>query len=88
MKHGQVEDVAGLHEAKIEVKEFVDYLNRPEAFKKLGARLPKGALLLGTLFIRSFREQSQRVTSQARPAAGKLCWPRQWQRRPQFHSWR
>eukprot|EP00299_Pterocystis_sp_00344_P015760 c7884_g1_i1.p1 GENE.c7884_g1_i1~~c7884_g1_i1.p1 ORF type:complete len:704 (-),score=157.87 c7884_g1_i1:31-2109(-) len=40
-------DVAGLFEAKEEVMEFVHFLRTPEKYERLGARLPKGALLVG-----------------------------------------
>jgi AFG3 family protein len=41
------EDVAGLEEAKEEVKEIVDFLKTPGKFTKLGGKIPKGALLVG-----------------------------------------
>ena len=40
-------DVAGLEEAKIEVKEIIDFLNNPETYTKLGAKIPKGVMLVG-----------------------------------------
>jgi len=39
--------VAGCDEAKKEIVEFVDFLQSPEQFTKLGAKIPKGALLCG-----------------------------------------
>jgi AFG3 family protein len=39
--------VAGMQNAKTEVQEFVDFLKAPEKYKKLGAKVPKGALLTG-----------------------------------------
>lgn len=40
-------DVAGCDEAKKEIVEFVDFLKDSERFTKLGAKIPKGALLCG-----------------------------------------
>ena len=40
-------DVAGLDEAKEDVKEIVDFLKNPSKFTKLGGKIPKGALLVG-----------------------------------------
>jgi cell division protease FtsH len=40
-------DVAGVDEAKKELEEVVDFLKHPEKYKKLGARTPKGVLLVG-----------------------------------------
>jgi cell division protease FtsH len=47
---GQVitfQDVAGVDEAKDEVKEIVEFLRQPEKFSSLGGRIPKGVLLIG-----------------------------------------
>ena len=41
------EDVAGVEEAKEEVKEIVDFLKFPERYMNLGAKIPKGVLLVG-----------------------------------------
>lgn len=40
-------DVAGLEEAKVEVKEIVDFLKSPSKYTNLGGKIPKGALLVG-----------------------------------------
>ncbi len=40
-------DVAGLEEAKVEIKEIVDFLKNPEKYTRLGGKIPRGVLLVG-----------------------------------------
>lgn len=40
-------DVAGCDEAKLEIMEFVNFLKKPNKYKELGAKIPRGALLVG-----------------------------------------
>lgn len=41
------DDVAGVESAKIELNEIVDFLKNPKKYKKIGARIPRGILLMG-----------------------------------------
>ncbi len=41
------DDVAGVQEAKEELKDIVDYLKNPEKYQRIGAKIPRGALLVG-----------------------------------------
>ncbi|MDX5480780.1 MAG: ATP-dependent zinc metalloprotease FtsH [Hymenobacteraceae bacterium] len=58
-------DVAGLDEAAMEVKEVVDFLKNPEDFTKLGAKIPKGVIMVGppgtgkTLLARAMAGEAQ-----------------------------
>ena len=45
--HMTFENVAGLHEEKEELEELVDFLRAPKKYTSLGARIPKGVLLVG-----------------------------------------
>jgi cell division protease FtsH len=49
-KHGRVtfEDVAGIDEAREELQEIVEFLKDPLKFSRLGGKIPKGALLVGS----------------------------------------
>ncbi|KAJ5077854.1 atp-dependent protease [Anaeramoeba ignava] len=40
-------DVAGLEEAKQEIQEFIDILQNPKKYKEIGAKIPRGAILIG-----------------------------------------
>ncbi|KAJ3440632.1 atp-dependent metallopeptidase ftsh/yme1/tma family protein [Anaeramoeba flamelloides] len=41
------DDVAGLDEAKQEIREMIDFLNNPQKYSRIGAKIPHGALLVG-----------------------------------------
>ena len=49
-KHGRVtfDDVAGIDEAREELQEIVEFLKDPGKFARLGGKIPKGALLVGS----------------------------------------
>jgi AFG3 family protein len=59
------DDVAGLDEAKMEVKEIVDFLKSPQAYTRLGAKIPKGVIIVGppgtgkTLLVKAVAGEAQ-----------------------------
>lgn len=61
------QDVAGVDEAKEELKEVVGFLKKPESFTRLGGHLPKGILLVGP--------PGTGKTLLARAVAGEACVP-------------
>ena len=42
-----LKQVAGCDQAKLELQEVVDFLKNPDKYTRLGAKIPKGALLVG-----------------------------------------
>ncbi len=77
-------DVAGEEEAKESLTELVDFLKNPDKYKKIGARLPKGALLVGppgtgkTLLAKALARRSRcSVLFPVRVRfCGNVCWCR------------
>ena len=74
-------DVAGVDEAKEEVKEIVDFLREPARFAAIGGRIPKGVLLVGppgtgkTLLARSIAGEARRRSSSRAAPTSSRCTP-------------
>jgi AFG3 family protein len=43
----KLDDIAGMHEIKCDIKQYIDFINNKDKYSKFGARLPRGILLVG-----------------------------------------
>jgi cell division protease FtsH len=65
-------DVAGVQEAKSDLVEIVDFLKHPEKYRKMGARAPKGVLLVGPSGVGKTLLACKTTSQNSRPSSVKI----------------
>lgn len=76
------DDVAGVDEAKAEFVEVVEFLKRPERFTSVGARIPRGVLLVGRVATPPPSHPHPLTRATGRPEPARRCWRRRSRARP------